>query len=90
MLSKWTMTEYQRSSFKASCLRELAPRAHHRWGNTSKKENTKVSPPTASTHIAEETATPAFDSAATEDAVESTFIRVEIHSLPWLMDAATV
>ena len=37
MLSKWTMTEYQRSSFKASCLRELAPRAHHTLEEDSKE-----------------------------------------------------
>lgn len=47
--------------------------------NVGKEENAEETPPTTSAQIAEETATPALNTAATGDAVESTLTRAKVH-----------
>ena len=44
---------------------------HIRWDKAEKKENSKETTPTTSSHIAEETATPVLDCAVAEDADDS-------------------
>ena len=56
-------------------------------GNVGKEENAEEMTPTTSAQIAGETATPALNTAATGDAVESTLTRAKIHSFLRLTDA---
>lgn len=75
---------FDRTQWRQAVNQGVAEKAED---NVGKEENAEERPPTTSTQIAEETATPALNTAATGDAVQSTLTRAKIHSFLRLTDA---
>lgn len=67
---------FDRTQWRQAVNQGVAEKAED---NVGKEENAEETPPTTSAQIAEETATPALNTAATGDAVESTLTRAKIH-----------